>query len=753
MKLSTKLTVLFVLLTTIPLAIVGYLAYANGRWTIEKETINRLISTTILKQDEFERWLEGNEQHLRELAQRPLLRKYAALLASRDPSTGSGRGPADQKYRAAQRSLHEEHLSSHLEELKGFLDLSLLRGGDGLILVSTDERREGKYRESEPYFVEGKSRTYVQNAYYSLSLGEAAMTASTPVKDQDGNLIAVLAGHLNLAEMSQIIMQRSSQSATEGTYLVNRFNFFITEPRFEKGYALKKALHTEGVKACLAGKDGVGFYADYRGVPVIGTYRWMPKQELCILTEVNQAEAYEPIVALRNVVLGISAGMVLIVALLALFFARTITRPVHQLVQGARSIGRGDLNYRIEVGTRDEIGQLGGAFNEMAAELHQSQQALQESEAKYRNLTDSLDEVIYRADPETFVCTYVNPAVERIYGYTVEEWLGDPTLWESTIHPEDKERVLAKFTEAQRKMESRVIEYRIIRKDKMVRWVIDHASWEKDQQGNVVSLNGAMYDITERKQAEVALQEYSERLEEIVEERTKELRDTQEQLVRREKLAILGQLAGGVAHELRNPLSVMSNAIYYLRSINTNADETTREYLERISSAVGNAEGIVSDLLDFSRTRSLEREEVTASELVARVLQERPPPEKVKVTTGIPPELPPAFVDPRQIGQVLGNLVANACQAMPEGGNLTISAQADKEKVSLSITDTGCGISKENMEKIFEPLFTTKARGIGLGLAVSRNLVELNGGSIEVESEAGKGSTFTVALPIKEALS
>jgi len=133
----------------------------------------------------------------------------------------------------------------------------------------------------------------------------------------------------------------------------------------------------------------------------------------------------------------------------------------------------------------------------------------------------------------------------------------------------------------------------------------------------------------------------------------------------------------------------------------------------------------------------------------------------VKVTTGIPPELPPVFVDPRQIGQVLGNLVANAYQAMAAGGNLTISAQAEKEKVSLFITDTGCGISKENIKKIFEPLFTTRARGIGLGLAVARNLVELNGGSIEVESpstalgtgEAGKGSTFTVALPIKEALS
>lgn len=142
--------------------------------------------------------------------------------------------------------------------------------------------------------------------------------------------------------------------------------------------------------------------------------------------------------------------------------------------------------------------------------------ALRESQAKYRNLTESLGELIYRADPETFVTTYVNRAVERIYGYTVEEFLGDPTLWESAIHPDDKERVFVWFSEAQRKMEFGAIEYRIIRKDKTVRWAQDHASWEKDQQGNVVSLNGVMYDITERKQAEEQIRRLSSVVEQSI---------------------------------------------------------------------------------------------------------------------------------------------------------------------------------------------------------------------------------------------
>ncbi|MFH2116231.1 MAG: PAS domain S-box protein, partial [Spirochaetota bacterium] len=337
------------------------------------------------------------------------------------------------------------------------------------------------------------------------------MTIGTPIKDKDGNLIAVLAGHVNLAEMSEIMMQRCGLSATEKTCLVNKFNFFVTDPGLEPGPALKKAVYTDGVKAGLEHQNGVGFYNDYRGVPVIGVYRWMPERELVILAEVDQAEAFAPIFALRKAQLGIGAAVAAIVALLGLFFARTITRPVLQLVKGAEKVGRGNLEYRIEMSAKDEVGQLATAFNKMGANLHRSQETLRESEAKYRNLTESLEELIYRADPETFVATYVNHAVAEIYGYTVEEFLGDPTLWENSIHPEDKEGVFAAFTEAQRKMESVAIEYRIIRKDKIVRWVTDHAIWEKDQQGNVVSLNGVVYDITERKRAEEQtkqLQEY-----------------------------------------------------------------------------------------------------------------------------------------------------------------------------------------------------------------------------------------------------
>jgi PAS domain S-box-containing protein len=145
------------------------------------------------------------------------------------------------------------------------------------------------------------------------------------------------------------------------------------------------------------------------------------------------------------------------------------------------------------------------------SERKRAEEELSKSEAHYRNLTEGLDQLIYRADPETLAATFVNSAVEKYYGFTATEWIADPTLWENTIHPDDKERVFAKFIDSQEKMKSVVVSYRIISKDKTVRWVEDHISWEKNEQDNLVSMNGVMYDVTERKQAEQALQKSEQR--------------------------------------------------------------------------------------------------------------------------------------------------------------------------------------------------------------------------------------------------
>jgi PAS domain S-box-containing protein len=276
-------------------------------------------------------------------------------------------------------------------------------------------------------------------------------------------------------------------------------------------------------------------------------------------------------------------------------------------------------------------------------------------------------------------------------------------------------------------------------------------------------------DITKRKLAEESVQKMNEELEQKIQERTKQLLDMQEELVRKEKLAILGQLSGSVGHELRNPMGVMNNAVYLLKMILTDADDAVIEYLDIIKQEIDNAERIITDLLDFTRTQAPQKSAVTVNELILGSLERCASHENVAIQMDMTDKLPPLSIDPFQMRQVFQNLISNAIQAMPAGGLLRISTRQvsshkshppspnqnpevfcfKKDLIEISFEDTGGGISPENMKKLFHPLFTTKTKGIGLGLTVCRNLIEANGGTIEVESELGIGTRFIILLPLE----
>jgi signal transduction histidine kinase len=243
----------------------------------------------------------------------------------------------------------------------------------------------------------------------------------------------------------------------------------------------------------------------------------------------------------------------------------------------------------------------------------------------------------------------------------------------------------------------------------------------------------AIRDISERKRAQEALEEKSRALE-----------AAQEELVRNERLAILGQLAGGVSHELRNPLGVIKNSVYYLNMV-LPEDANARKHLGIVEREIAAADRIVTGLLDFARVSPSNRAAMDLNETVQEYLARKPLPDNVVlVTTTLADALTPVRADAGQIELVLGNLVTNAIQAMPEGGTLTVETAAVEDGACLTVTDTGKGISADDLGKVFEPLFTTKAKGIGLGLSVARRLARANGAEISVRSQPGRGSRFEV---------
>lgn len=232
-----------------------------------------------------------------------------------------------------------------------------------------------------------------------------------------------------------------------------------------------------------------------------------------------------------------------------------------------------------------------------------------------------------------------------------------------------------------------------------------------------------------------------------------QLRDAQEELVRKERLAMLGQLSSSVGHELRNPLGVMLNAVYFLEMTLPDPPPKAREYLRLLREQIRLSERIVSDLLDSARTRPPQRAAVCVHEVVSECSKRVPVPATIRVERDVPPDLPPLYADPDQLGQILVNLFTNAVQAM-EGreGTLTIRARQCDGQVRIEVQDTGDGVPDEHRDKIFEPLFTTKARGIGLGLSVSRSLAHANAGDLKVVNPASGGAVFVLDLPLSEQL-
>ncbi len=297
----------------------------------------------------------------------------------------------------------------------------------------------------------------------------------------------------------------------------------------------------------------------------------------------------------------------------------------------------------------------------------------------------------------------------------------------------------------------------------------------------ILNLLLSTYDNAVQQNRElIRTQRALQRLNEQLEDKIVALEELQDKLIRTERLATIGQLGASVGHELRHPLGVISNSVYYLNMRLEGSEDKVKKHLKIIEREIAATNKIVSDLLSFARGREPSLQKTQINNIIQDALSRATVPDRVAVVTELAEGLPSLMCDPGQIEQVFINMILNAVQAMTssslraepqaEGsvettdeGWLEIATSKEEGFIVTEFTDTGCGISEENMKKLFEPLFTTKAKGIGLGLAVSKRIIEAHGGSIEVESpfarsgrnqtgevtgEMGKGTTFRIKLPI-----
>ena len=258
--------------------------------------------------------------------------------------------------------------------------------------------------------------------------------------------------------------------------------------------------------------------------------------------------------------------------------------------------------------------------------------------------------------------------------------------------------------------------------------------------------------IQQLNNARAQLQEYANKLEVKVADRTRELREAQDKLLKSERLAAIGELAAMVGHDLRNPLTGIAGATYYLKTkANSKLNEKENDMLVTIESAVAYSNKIITDLLDYSREIRLDRSETDPKSLLEEAVNRIEAPAGITIANQTESE-PRLKVDKEKMQRVFINIIKNAFDAMPNGGSLTIRSENTENDVSIIFSDTGAGMSKETLQKLWTPLFTTKAKGMGFGLPICKRLVEAHGGKICVESQIGKGTTFTITIPIEDKL-
>jgi len=396
------------------------------------------------------------------------------------------------------------------------------------------------------------------------------------------------------------------------------------------------------------------------------------------------------------------------------------------------------------------IGVIAVTVLTLAAALYERQKAeedIKNNEARFRSLVENSFEVIALVDAQAKVF-YTSPSTKNILGYDNSETIGlSMFAW---MHPEDIPGVLGIFQGLVKNPGAIAHAIcRMRRKDGILRWMEGSGyNLLHDPAIGAVVLN--YRDITERKLADEVLKRDKESLIELVDERSKELIKTQKELKHFSRLADIGTLAATVAHELRNPLGVIHLAAYNLKREKTELGDN--RHLMNIEKKVWEGNQIIDNLLSYARIKIPNYEEVRILHILDECVtaaQGRFGEKGVTIEKEYGDGLDSMESDPNQIREIFLNILNNACQSFTEsGGKVELRARRDGDMVKVSIQDTGMGISHEDLDKVFEPFFTRKSKGTGLGLTICNELVNLHQGKIEISSQLEQGTTVTVSLPL-----
>ena len=737
-NLTARLICSFLILSLLIVCLVGIIVYFQATQSLTRSVDDRLNAVATLKEDVLNNWVDDQTQDVVMIAGIPEIRKQSGILFSL-PDTSPERKQA-------------------YAELSGFLPQVISRTTytdeifiidlNGTIAVSSDRTHEGRSVATDPYFPQGRSRTLATTVYSSTPEEKPAIIIVSPLFDMEGKRTGVLASRISLAHIDRIILERSGLGRSGETYLVDQSHWIVSETPLMMNGTYLQFVQSEGIDAALRGKDGSGFYRNYAGIPVVGVYRWLDNQDVALLAEISQDEAFAPARDLALTILYTGIILSLILAAGMHLLAHQITRPVLEIADTAARVTAGDLSRQAPVLTDDEVGLLAVAFNDMTRKLRQTlegletnlnelkerDEALQKSEHKYRTLVENIPQNIFLKDlnsvyvscNENYAST-LNIRPEEITGKTDYDFF--PGECAEKYRADDKRLMSAGQTEE-------IVEQFLL--NGKMRWINTIKTPVKDIDGSITGIQGIFWDITDKKRADEDLRKLYSELEHRVAERTADLRLAQEALYQANKK--LNLLSGITRHDITNQLHALSGYLE-ISKISVGDPVVTLEYIAK--------EEKIADTLahQISFTKEYEDLGVNAPmwqnvNLIVKSIITRLPMRNISVDAG-DPDLE-VFADPL-LEKVFYNLIDNALRYGGEQmTTLRVKNRDDNCDLVIIVEDDGNGISAGDKRKLFTKGF---GKQTGLGLFLSRENLSNTGITITETGEPGKGARFEMLVP------
>ena len=813
--LGRKLLLYFVTLSLIPALVLSYINYIHNKKLLETELFNELslVGQALVEHiNEFLRHGENSAKHF--------------------SSDGFIRGHLEKIVNVTENTNISQELSKYLDyktKLEPRFQETFTTNPKGIVVASSNVKRVNVDMSDDFRTLETKGGAFVKDAYFCDVTGEYSLIFYAPVSHKDtGAFLGIIGIRILASELDSITVGNKQEitdasiptpspfeqskkeyiflrgqtlfkpqpdeapqpshnktqypaeltsltrrGATGETYLVNKNRLMLTSSRFIDNALLKQEVNNEPVnKIIQEGKEMAGIYKDYRGVLVIGVSKHIKTMGWILLVETDVLEAFKPVYRVRNYSLVIRLVSVFIISVTAFVISRKIINPVQSLITATEKISKGDMSARIPVTSRDEIGELTEAFNRMTTDLVSTR-------CELRELFDAANDPMVTLKDGAIV-NNMNVRVTELFGYTTEDLLHKKIT--RIIRDEEVlmlEDAINKTWKLQPGEKHPMFELGVITKDG------NTLICELDINRTRFGIQPHFRNITKRKLLERRIFEENQKLEKANAQLIsllEELKKTQLQLFQSEKMASIGQLAAGIAHEINNPVGYISCNLELMQN-HFAAIKTLQTEIERLKTdpSFAKLQQTVADVKLYKVTEHMEKsikESLEGTERIKKIIDALrtfaykgdDKFELANINTEIEHilnilwneikykselvkaygDIPLILCNRYQLGQVFMNIILNAVQAIKEKGVIRITTYQKGNHVNVEIRDNGIGIPDQNLPKIFEPFFTTKevGKGTGLGLSIAYNIIKNHNGTIEVNSKVNEGTTFTIKIPI-----